>query len=42
MVAVYLISESGNALSPGWYPVAVSVVAGWMTLVMKGHEEETR
>ncbi len=42
MVAVYLITETGNVLSPAWYLVAVSVVAGWMTLVMKGHEEETR
>jgi MHS family proline/betaine transporter-like MFS transporter len=43
MVAVFLIAETGNVLSPAWYLVAVSVIAAWMTLIMHGHqEEETR
>lgn len=42
MVAVYLITETGNVLSPAWYLVGVSVIAGWMTLIMKGQEEDAR
>jgi len=42
MVAVYLITETGNVLSPAWYLVVVSVISAWMTLVMKGQEDEHR
>lgn len=42
MVAVYLITETGNVLSPAWYLVVVSVIAGWMTLIMKGQQDEVR
>jgi MFS transporter, MHS family, proline/betaine transporter len=40
MVAVFLITETGNVLSPAWYLVGVSVIAAWMTLIMHGHQEE--
>ena len=42
MVAVYLIAETGNALSPAWYLVIVAAVSAWMTLVMKRQEDEQR
>ena len=42
MVAVYLITETGNVLSPAWYLAAVSVIAVWMTAIMRGQQEETR
>jgi MHS family proline/betaine transporter-like MFS transporter len=42
MVAVYLITETGNPLSPAWYLVAVSLISAWMTLIMKRQEEEQR
>ncbi|HEX3973201.1 MAG TPA: MFS transporter [Stellaceae bacterium] len=42
MVAVYLVSATGDALSPAWYLAVVSVIAVWMTVVMKGQQEETR
>lgn len=42
MVAVYLITATGNVLSPAWYLVAASIIAVWMTAIMRGHREETR
>jgi len=42
MVAVYLVTETGNALSPAWYLVVVSVISAWMTLIMKSQEDERR
>jgi MFS transporter, MHS family, proline/betaine transporter len=42
MLAVYLIAETGNVLSPAWYLAAVSVISVWMTIVMRGQQEETR
>jgi MHS family proline/betaine transporter-like MFS transporter len=42
MVAVYLMSETGNALSPAWYLAAVSVISVWMTVAMHGQPEEAR
>ncbi len=42
MLAVYLISETGNVLAPAWYLAAVSVIAVWMTVVMRGQQDEAR
>jgi MFS transporter, MHS family, proline/betaine transporter len=42
MLAVYLIAETGNVLSPAWYLAAVSVISVWMTIVMRGQQEESR
>jgi MFS transporter, MHS family, proline/betaine transporter len=42
MLAVYLIAETGNVLSPGWYLAAVSVISVWMTAIMRGQRDETR
>lgn len=42
MLAVYLISETGNVLAPAWYLAAVSVIAVWMTMVMRGQQDEAR
>src|SRR6185503_12269018 len=42
MVAVYLMKETGNVLSPAWYLAAVSIVSVWMTAIMRRQEDETR
>jgi MHS family proline/betaine transporter-like MFS transporter len=42
MVSVYLISETGNALAPAWYLAAVSIIAVWMTAIMRRQEDEVR
>jgi MHS family proline/betaine transporter-like MFS transporter len=42
IVAVYLITATGDVLAPAWYLVAASIIAVWMTAIMRGHEEEPR
>jgi MFS transporter, MHS family, proline/betaine transporter len=42
MVSVYLITATGNALSPAWYLAAVSIIAVWMTAIMRRQEDEVR
>jgi len=42
MVAVYLMTETRNALSPAWYLAAVSIISVWMTAIMRRREDEAR
>ena len=42
MVAVSLMTETGNPLSPAWYLAAVSIVSVWMTAMMRRQEDEAR
>jgi MFS transporter, MHS family, proline/betaine transporter len=42
MIAVWLMTETGNPLSPAWYLAAVSVISVWMTAVMRRQEAEAR
>jgi MFS family permease len=40
--SVVSMAVPGNILAPAWYLVIVSVIASWMTLIMKGQQEELR
>lgn len=40
MVAVYLITRSGDVLAPAWYLVVAAIVSGWMTAIMHPHDAE--
>jgi MFS transporter, MHS family, proline/betaine transporter len=42
MLAVYLIAKTGNVLAPAWYLAAVSVIAVWMTAIIRGQKDEER
>ncbi len=42
MVAVYLIAETGNAVSPAWYLVIAAAISAWMTAIMKGQDDQQR
>ncbi|HLI20506.1 MAG TPA: MFS transporter, partial [Stellaceae bacterium] len=40
MVAVYLITRTGNVFAPAWYLVAAAIVTGLMTAIMHREESE--
>ena len=42
MIAVSLMTETGNPLSPAWYLAAVSIISVWMTAVMRRRDDEVR
>jgi MHS family proline/betaine transporter-like MFS transporter len=39
MVAVFLIAETGNNLSPAWYLAVAAAVAGAMAVIIHSQEE---
>jgi MHS family proline/betaine transporter-like MFS transporter len=40
MVAVYLITSTGDVMAPAWYLVVAAIISGWMTAIMHPHEAE--
>jgi MHS family proline/betaine transporter-like MFS transporter len=41
MVAVWLMTETGNALSPAWYLAVVSLISVWMTVMMRREDQRS-